>query len=82
MELNEIKTKVLGVFNKLGFVDEFEVDGTKTISELDLDSLDVVELTMDLEREFNLAISDPAMEGWKTIQDIIDYVSKEINDGK
>lgn len=47
--------------------------------DLDLDSLDVVELTMDVEREFDIRISDTEMEEWSTVQDVLDSINKQTN---
>jgi acyl carrier protein len=44
--------------------------------DLGLDSLDVVELCMEVEREFDIQISDVEVESWQTIEDIIKTVEK------
>lgn len=59
-------------------VDEEEVKPKTTFEDLDADSLDVVELVMALEEEFDLEISDEAVENIKTVADIIDYIEKSI----
>lgn len=46
--------------------------------DLDADSLDVVDLIMDLEDEFGLSISEEDAEKIATVQDIVNFVgSKE-----
>lgn len=45
-------------------------DDTK-LSNLMLDSLDKVELVMDLESEFGVAIPDEVMEWWSTVGDVV-----------
>jgi len=47
--------------------------------DLDLDSLDIVELTMDVEKEFDIRISDTDMEEWVTIQDVLNSIEKQTN---
>jgi acyl carrier protein len=42
---------------------------------LDLDSLDFVEITMDLEDEFGITIIDEEMENVTTLQDLVDLVN-------
>ncbi|SDX98543.1 acyl carrier protein [Thermoactinomyces sp. DSM 45891] len=42
--------------------------------DLDADSLDVVDLIMDLEDEFGLSISEEAAEKIATVQDIVSFV--------
>ncbi|MCA5975083.1 acyl carrier protein [Pseudomonas sp. P135] len=39
-------------------------------------SLEIVELGMALEEEFNIKIPDEDFEKFKTVQNIVDYISK------
>ena len=48
----------------------------KLADDLGADSLDVVEMLMACEEEFNLDISDKDMENIATVQDIVDYIHK------
>jgi len=41
---------------------------------LGMDSLDIVELTMFLEEQFNIEIDDQVSKNWETIGDVIDTV--------
>jgi acyl carrier protein len=43
-------------------------------NDLELDSLDVVELTLEVEREFDIRISDKEMEEWETVKDVLDSI--------
>ena len=46
-------------------------------SPLSFDSLDMIELVMGLEEEFEMEIPDAEVLGdWKTVQDVIDYITK------
>lgn len=40
-----------------------------------MDSLDQVELVMELEDEFEIEIPDKSANNWKTAQDVIDYIT-------
>ena len=57
-----------------------EVDNIKPESEvvkdLGADSLDVVELMMTLEDEYEVTLPEGEVEGIKTVQDIVDMLSK------
>jgi acyl carrier protein len=44
--------------------------------DLDADSLDVFELVLDLEREFDLDISDGDARGFRTVGDVVTYIQK------
>ena len=62
------------IVDKLG-VDESEVttDASYT-NDLGADSLDTVELIMELEKEFGLQIPDDQAEKISTVQDAINYI--------
>lgn len=62
------------IANQLG-IDEDEVTPEVSLmDDLGADSLDIVELIMDFEDEFDMEISDEDVEKIKTVQDIIDYI--------
>ena len=71
-EANRIKT-----FQIVG-VDEADVSMDSTfIDDLGADSLDIVELIMAFEEEFNIEIPDEAAEKIKTVKDAVEYIDKE-----
>jgi acyl carrier protein len=49
-------------------------DGAKFIDDLGADSLDVVELIMTLEDEFDIEISDEQAEKIMTVRNAIDFI--------
>ena len=62
------------VVEQLG-VDESEVAIDSTfIDDLGADSLDIVELIMAFEEEFNIEIPDDVAEKIKTVTDTVDYI--------
>lgn len=65
------------VVDRLG-VDEAEVKPEASFKDdLGADSLDVVELVMELEDEFDLEISDEDAEKITTVQEVIDYINNK-----
>lgn len=42
------------------------------------DSLDIVEISLYLEEEFNIDFGEEVWKKWKTVKDIIKHVEKEI----
>ncbi len=46
------------------------------VDDLGADSLDIVELIMALEEEFNLEIPDEEAEKIATVGDVVDYIKK------
>ena len=62
------------VVEQLG-VDEAEVTVDSTfIDDLGADSLDIVELIMAFEEEFNVEIPDDVAEKIKTVKDTVEYI--------
>ena len=62
------------VVEQLG-VDEAEVTIDSTfIDDLGADSLDIVELIMAYEEEFNVEIPDDVAEKIKTVKDTVEYI--------
>ena len=51
---------------------------TAFIEDIGADSLDIVELIMELEEEFEITIPDDQAEKIKTVGEAIDYIQREI----
>jgi acyl carrier protein len=63
------------VVDQLG-VDEEEISLTTSFAELNADSLDIVELIMALEEEFDLDIPDEDAEKIRTVGDAVNYINE------
>lgn len=57
-------------------VDKLSMD--TSFEDIDADSLDIVELVMALEEEFDLEISDQEIENIKTVGDIVKYIESQV----
>ena len=55
--------------------DEVALEST-FIDDLGADSLDIVELIMAFEEEFNIEIPDEAAEKIKSVQDVVTYIDQ------
>jgi acyl carrier protein len=75
--MSDISARVKAIIvDKLG-VDENEVTPEASFTnDLGADSLDTVELIMEFEKEFNIAIPDDQAENISTVGDAIDYIEK------
>ena len=73
--MSDIKSRVISIIvDKLG-VDEGEVTSEASFTnDLGADSLDTVELIMEFEKEFNIAIPDDQAEKIGTVGDAISYI--------
>lgn len=75
--MSEVKEKVVSIIvDKLG-VDEAEVTAEASFTnDLGADSLDTVELIMEFEKEFNIAIPDDQAEKIGTVGEAISYIEE------
>ncbi len=73
--MSDIKSKVTKIIvDKLG-VDESEVNLEASFTnDLGADSLDTVELIMEFEKEFNIAIPDDQAEKIGTVGQAVEYI--------
>ncbi len=69
------------VFDKIAAIiaDQLDMDlgditSESTFEDLGADSLDVVDVIMTLEDEFDMEIPDEAIEGMKTVGELVKYV--------
>ena len=65
------------VVEHLGVEPEKVTEEASFIDDLGADSLDIVELVMAFEEEFNVEIPDDAAEKITTVKDAIDYIEKQ-----
>ena len=76
-KMSDIASRVKAIIvDKLG-VDESEVAAEASFTnDLGADSLDTVELIMEFEKEFNIAIPDDQAEKIGTVQEAISYIEE------
>jgi acyl carrier protein len=74
---DSIQTRVMkAVVKEFGIDDEDVRLESRLQEDLGADSLDVVQLAMELEEEFNLEIHDDDTKALATVQDIVDYIER------
>ena len=71
-KVKNIVVEQLGVSEADVQIDSTFIDG------LGADSLDIVELIMAFEEEFEIEIPDDAAEKIKTVRDAVDYIEKQV----
>lgn len=57
---------------------EDEITMDSTLESLGVDSLDLVDIVMAVEDEFNLEIPDDEMQNFSTIGDVVRYIEETI----
>ncbi|HTP52858.1 MAG TPA: acyl carrier protein [Anaeromyxobacteraceae bacterium] len=76
MTTANVEQKVKSIIAEQLGVSEDEIKTTSSfIEDLGADSLDIVELVMAMEEEFEVEIPDEEAENIKTVQDAINYIN-------
>lgn len=79
MSSEEIFEKVKGVIvEQLGVAEGNITMKASFIDDLDADSLDIVELIMALEEEFDIEIPDSDAEKVVTVGDVVEYIKDHV----
>ena len=66
------------VVDQLGVDEKAVTLNTSFVDDLGADSLDTVELVMELEKAFEIHVSDADAEQFHTVGDVITYIEKNI----
>ena len=79
MSSEEILEKVKGIIvDQLGVTDTSVTMEASFIDDLGADSLDIVELIMAIEEEFDIEIPDSDAEKVVTVGDVVDYIKENV----
>ncbi|MEO9533472.1 MAG: acyl carrier protein [Crocinitomicaceae bacterium] len=73
--MSDVKSRVMSIIvDKLGVAEDEVTAEASFTNDLGADSLDTVELIMEFEKEFNIAIPDDQAEKIQTVGDAISYI--------
>ena len=79
MSSEEVLEKVKGIIvEQLGVAENAVTMEASFIDDLGADSLDIVELVMALEEEFDIEIPDADAEKVVTVTDVVDYIKDHV----
>lgn len=70
----EIQSKIVAIIAEKLQIESALVVGTATLQDLGADSLDIVEIVMQIEDRIGVAINDVDAEKLHTVDDVISYV--------
>jgi len=74
-----LETKIRSIMaERLGVEADEVTPDANILDDLGADSLDVVELVMSLEEEFNIEVPDEEVEEMRTVSDVERYVIKAV----
>lgn len=74
---NSIKRMIV---DQLGVDEETITEDSSFVDDLNADSLDMVELVMAMEQEFDIEIPDDVAEKVVTVKDAVDYIQNLTED--
>ena len=78
-EIVDIESKLKKMIaSQLNIKEEKLEDNAKIIDDLGADSLDIVEMFMTLEEEFEITIPDDKVIELKTVADVVNFVKNEL----
>ena len=78
-ELNMVFEKIKKIISEQLEVDQSIITDSASITgDLGADSLDLVDLAMSIEDEFDIELSDDALEKIKTVSDLVAYIEDRI----
>ena len=79
MPVENVEAKVKSIIGEQLGVGESEIRLESSFTDdLGADSLDIVELVMAIEEEFDIEIPDEEAENIKTVKDAIDYINEHM----
>ena len=79
MSSEEVFDKVKEIIvEQLGVAENAVTEDASFIDDLGADSLDIVELIMALEEEFDIEIPDTDAEKVVTVGDVVDYIKENV----
>lgn len=79
----EIEDKVIGIVSEQMGVDRAQITReTSFVNDLNADSLDTVELVMELEDEFETSIPDEDAEKIQTVGEAVEFILKATAGGE
>ena len=80
MKEEEIFDKLKGIIvEQLGVSEELVTEEATFIDDLSADSLDIVELVMTLEEEFDIQIPDEDAEKIVSVGEVVKYIKEAVN---
>ncbi len=78
-EQDDVSRKVKRIIiSQLSLEEEQVTDKASFVDDLDVDSLDIVELVMAIEEEFELEIPDEEVEEIRTVLDMTSHIKRKI----
>ncbi|HYZ08312.1 MAG TPA: acyl carrier protein [Pseudonocardiaceae bacterium] len=77
MTNEEILSELADIVNEVAGVDTSEINREKSfVDDLDIDSLSMVEIAVQVEDRFGVKVPDDELANLRTVGDAVDYIAK------
>ncbi len=78
----EIRAKIKEIISNVTSIDPSEIaDNASFIDDLELDSLSLMEIGVDVDFEFKLGVPEERLQELRTVQDSVDLVLELLDEG-
>jgi len=78
MQSQELEQKVIRIVAKQLGLNEEDVSADSSYRDLNADSLDSIEIVIDLEEEFSISIPDDDAQSLQSVAETIEYVQSKL----
>ncbi len=81
MEVEAIRTKIKQIISNVTNIDPAEIgDDASFAEDLQLDSLSLLEIGVDVDYEFKLGVPEERLQQLRTVQDSVNMVVQRLNE--
>ena len=81
MDVAEIRAKIKEIISNITDIDPSEIgDNASFIEDLQLDSLSLLEIGVDVDYEFKLGVPEERLQELRTVQDSVDLVVERLKE--
>jgi acyl carrier protein len=82
MSHEELTERVIGIIASTQHIDREKIKPDSTFAELNVDSLDGINILFAVENEFNISIPDDAAQTIRGVGDMVDGIEKLLQGGE
>lgn len=80
MDIVEIRQKIKVIISNVTSIDPSQIsDQASFVEDLQLDSLSLLEIGVDVDYEFKLGVPEERLQELRTVQDSVDLVMEQLN---
>lgn len=81
MDVEEIRSKIKQIISNITNIDPADIaDDASFIEDLQLDSLSLLEIGVDVDYEFKLGVSEERLQELRTVQDSVNLVQQRLKE--